>query len=1068
MGKALKKSFVPVDDAERKRLISDHSRDYVAIAGAGTGKTTILTERVIETIRDRKVRPENLFIATFTEKAAAEMQERLLDKLAGVGDEELLRSMEENPAGTFHARAKALLETFAVEAGLPPGFTVLDQDMEDSLHAEVFRAFVARILEEGGEEAETLAVLSSLGMNAGRVEDGAREYSRLRTRCCVGTTEDAIGEWKEAGELKEMLEGVIAGAREAVEAVLVNPENKKWVRSAGELKTALEFLESGSLKKILDGDVTLEDYARIVERTNTVWGNGNNMRGKAREPEALRSAFGKGDGAREELSGLRGFLVLLQERALVPFAKRMAGLFERYHAECSEEKRRRAALTFDDLLVRMRDLLRNNEAVRSAAGKRFAQVFVDEFQDTDPIQLEIVELMAYGKKPLEKRNKLFLAGDPRQSIYHFRNADLRVYDEVRRRTVESGGEEVNLRQSFRAVPPVPDFVNALYKKWRERPPYGEAAGYSKTLSYDLAAAREPMSGSGVEVLVPKGGAEGKMLSYEALRSEAAVVAEYLRRLKDEGLKVYDRDAEEKRPFRWGDAAILLQRMTHARLYEEALEAAGVPCVMEGARTFFTKVEVRSLGALLRAALYPADKAAVMGALSSPVLSVPAGDVLRACSAGWGLSLNEDLPTEAGESLKRAVEYLKRFVPLVPQGLTRVAEAYLNRGGLMAVFVAADPTGARTWALSAFAELIRREEAAGKSADEIADQLLSPEGADIELPSAAGIDAVHIMTVHKAKGLEWPVVVVADLLYEPGKGRSYGVTKYASPDGRFGIAVSVDTPGRTSDEGKPSLVTPLWREFKEEESSYEHEEWLRRMYVAFTRARDRLVIAAHAPLNRKPSQMVSTAIEDILDTARRVDGARVVEMDAPEAKQVVARTIGETAVIVKALRDVPPPAYDMESNREENASDEADWRAARLGEAFHEVAAEWFRTLKRPDVSGRVPLDVDAGRVEELLDNIDRLGLVERASKAETRLVEWPLAGRGGGELRADLLLLENGRWVVVEFKTDKVAHGETDSVAGRYKGQVEGYVQALRDGGLAAGEAILVLADIPKEVVVSG
>ncbi|MBN1807491.1 MAG: UvrD-helicase domain-containing protein [Planctomycetes bacterium] len=1039
-----------VDEAERRRLVSDFGTDLVAVAGAGTGKTRLLTARVLRLVTEERITPDELYIATFTEKAAAEMQERLLKGLAEFGDRDLLRGMEENPAGTFHARARALLEAFRMEAGLPPGFSVMDSDEQASLYSEVFRTYLAAVLEEEGEASEQVFLLSSLGMSARRMEEAAVEYAKHRGRAPALALENALGARPAPDASRDIVSGAIRAARDAVHLVRANPEKPGWCKAAAALERAVELLESRDMEEILAGKISLDLYEYFLEAKADISLTKNDARGKAMEAIAVREAIGSDKPG--ELSGARGALASLERTVLDHFTRDMAGLFEGYFSACEKEKSRRAALTFDDLLVRLRDLMRDNREVLAAVSGRFRHFLVDEFQDTDPIQLEIVRLAAGGPGG----GRLFLVGDPRQSIYHFRGADLRVYAGMREQMIGAGGSEVNLWQNFRSVPGILGFVNAVYSEWAERPPHDMKSGAEPALSYNLEPHRNSAAGS-VAVLVPDGRTpgDGSLLTHDAVRGEAAALAKHLCGMMAAGRTVIDPASNEERRFEWGDVAIILQRMTHVHDYEEALEDAGIPCVLEGARTFFTKLEVRSLGAILRAVCWPEDAGTVMGALSSSVLAVPAEDVMSSVRSGWKISLADPLPDVASETLKAAVEYLKVFLPLVPQGLTRLVEAVLGRGGLGAAFGAADPSGARAWALSAFAELVRKEEAAGRGPGEILARFLSAGGAELTLPQAVNVNAVHITTVHKAKGLEWPVVVVADLLADSAGGSGGKVTSLSSHDGRFALAVPLDG-------GKRRLETPLFEMLAADEREYQAQEWLRKLYVAFTRARDLLVVSCVSVRlckNAPPSSV--RAVDQLVETAGTSPGSEVVRVCGEQVRR--RGTLREAVLALDALPDAVAagdagilPASSVPA---EGAVSE---EAVLLGEAFHEGAAIWFRTGVRPRVASYAPPGVDHDRVEELLDNLEALDLPARVAGAKSALVEWPLLSGDGEVFRADLLLLENDGWTVVELKSDRVADEDVPATVEMYRrGQVLKYVRALKASDVPVAGACLVLAGVP-------
>ena len=516
---------------------------------------------------------------------------------------------------------------------------------------------------------------------------------------------------------------------------------------------------------------------------------------------------------------------------------RLRGFLDAYE----QGKRERAVVDFQDLLLRTRDVLTHSIPVRRYFQRRFDYVLVDEFQDTDPLQVEIAFLLAEdpegepaadwrGVQP--KPGKLFVVGDPKQSIYRFRRADIAIYEEAKRLIETSGGEVLALTTNFRTVPSVLAFANELFDDVFGNPeldptprpldPYRPEVDRHGARTVALAVPPERMPEDGDD----KVGTVGPLIA-----ETIAAFLEDITRTRPWSI----RDGDSVRPVRPGDVALLVRRMSPDFIdpFETALVAHGVPYRLVGGKEYFARDEVQALTAVLRAIDNPVDRLAVFTALRSPFFGFSDDDLWQFVSSGGNLNYlapipddarNRELLAPAFKDLTR-LHRLRRVAPpsdvlmALFQRTRALAGFRLRRGG--------DQALANLWKT---VDLARAYEAAGPATLRTVVRFLEEERqagteeGDSPVGEQAGAQ-VEVVTVHRAKGLEYPIVVLADIL--AGQHRVEGsIVSHAAGEGWLQV-------GSFKPEG--------WDEAKAAENLQEEAEERRLLYVALTRARDHLVI-----------------------------------------------------------------------------------------------------------------------------------------------------------------------------------------------------------------------------------
>jgi ATP-dependent exoDNAse (exonuclease V) beta subunit len=513
-----------------------------------------------------------------------------------------------------------------------------------------------------------------------------------------------------------------------------------------------------------------------------------------------------------------------------------------------EHKLRLGRLDFLDLLVRARNLLRDNASVRADLQKRFTRIFVDEFQDTDPVQAEILLLLACGdpsisdwRQAVPEAGKLFIVGDPKQAVYRFRRADVGVYQDVKGLLEANGALCLNLTTSFRGKPSIQNFVNAAFEAVMTKDVGNQQASYVPLSPYRVDSLEQPAI-----VALPVPYPYGKMyISGRAvdacLPDAVGAFTEWL--VKESGWRVNEGEANRMVPIRADHICILLRRFESygedkARAYAQALEARDIPHLLIGGKSFHEREEVETIRTALTAIEWPDDELAVFATIRGSLFAV-GDEPLLAYRASYGRlhpfripqeELPEDL-TPIREALLVLQElYKQRNYRSVSETVNVLLEATRAHAGF-----AMRPSGEQVLAnVLHISELARSYERSGgisfrgfiEQLEEDAERGQVPEAPILE----EGSEGVRIMTVHKAKGLEFPIVILggitAPLAHEDAD---------CYIDGQAGLC-AVQLQG---------LMPLELQEHQSEEAARNRAEGIRIAYVASTRARDLLVVPAVA-------------------------------------------------------------------------------------------------------------------------------------------------------------------------------------------------------------------------------
>jgi ATP-dependent exoDNAse (exonuclease V) beta subunit len=823
---------------EQAEAIARREGPLLLAAGAGSGKTSVLVERFARSVLDDGLRPAQILAITFTEKAAGELRARVRERFLALGERDAARETESAWIGTIHGFCTRVLRGHAVAAGLDPAFVVLDDTVGRELRARAWRRAYATWIDAGGDAAV----------------DVAAAYGVDRLAAAIGELHDAL---RSAGATRPALPplppvGSIAAARAAVERAVPAAQ--------AELAAAKPGVRVAAAQEAVVARRGFSTY-----RMDALCGPGCT---------AYRDAVEAVQRAERD------------ERATA-VAEQLGALLDAFATAFAEEKAQRSGLDFDDLQLHARDLLRDDAALRASYAERFARVMVDEFQDTNPLQLELVDLLAPGGA--------FVVGDEQQSIYGFRHADVEVF-RGRRAALAERGATATLTTNFRSRPEILAAVNAAFA-----PRFGD--GF---MALRPGRAVAPSPAPVVEVLVTdtEGWDEvdlGGLPPAQAWRhAEARLLAQRIAELVERG---------EAAP---EDVVVLLRAVGSLPVFERALQDVGLPTLAVGGRGYWGRQVVRDLCGWLAVLANPRDEIALYGVLASPLVGAST-DALALLGApgpghawqrladafltGRDTRLAERLAPEDRERLHAFAVRLADERAVAPRlGLDELLERIVEASGYD-LHVLSLPNGERRLAnvhkLQRLAAEHEREHGRDVRAFvDLANAELEAEAREADAPVELGdVRAVRLMTIHAAKGLEFGVVCVADL------GRKV-------PADTDDLLVDGDRVGlRLVGMDGSSVQALAYPELRERAMTAASAEEARIAYVALTRAQERLIVSGSVSVAKWPDPTAQTAPPIAWLAPALVPGVAEAVADEP-VREVAWRPQGGEEVRVRITLSSP--------------------------------------------------------------------------------------------------------------------------------------------------------------------
>jgi len=859
---------------EQVAAVEARNRRICVDAGAGSGKTRVLVQRILHLIEHDNVELDQIAAITFTDKAAAEMKSRLRRAFREKADPDNReqfkkwrhreRQVDSARICTIHAFCSGLLRENALSLGIDPDFSVLTDAEADLMRTEAITSTLHDLLEANDADAMLLAVEFDTKRLSGLLDDllcksGLAERALLNGN--LDTPEAVSAAWEATWpDIESALLRSFCRSRTVLREIRVLERASGACTSADDKREVLRLTllshlhqlqketKPNRIRAILD-DIGLLD-ARGGKKTN--WSDEQTFESVKDSLTAVKE--GKKKLAFPEVDPE------IERRA----ARLTAALAKTYRAvsdKLRSSKKERSALDFDDLISETARILQTNAKDESSICARTARslrhVLIDEFQDTDGVQYAIADSLASAPQGPD----LFYVGDAKQSIYYFRGAEVDVFTKAR----SEANEALPLLGNWRTAPPVLTFVNDFFQQ-------SLLLNAVEPTYRALAPNRAATHAESIEFLIPPSLEERVPL--EAYRKdEATLIAARILGLCNGEAQVFDDRTQSLRPAVFGDAAILLRSLSNVHLYERALRQAGVPYTLVAGKGFYKRQEVLDLRNLLRTIVDPWDELALIGLLRGPLVGLT-DDAIVQLAGGIGapigivpgfasdLSLQDATQQQRLARGRRLVQFLRDHAerPL-QEFLHLVLETTGHEGIVLRQFMGLQ-RASNIRKVCALASGYSRSEAPRlrgflRYLDDLAARQIR------EGEAAAHSDdskTVTIMTIHKAKGLEFPIVFLADLAQ--GGGRSDSSLAALHKHGGAATKAMNDV----GEFKEPRIHTGITALRADEEQA----EQARILYVAMTRAKDHLFLCG-APKPKGASWM--NALNDVYGVCEMADGHR---------------------------------------------------------------------------------------------------------------------------------------------------------------------------------------------------
>ena len=1080
----------PPDQPARLRIVEDLERNLLVEAGAGSGKTTSLVDRMVALVRSGACTVDRIAAVTFTRKAAAELRQRFqvrLEEAAGrlapedpgrTVFDDAIRDIDRAFLGTIHAFCARMLRERPLEAGLDPGFREVRESEAESMRRRFWVEFLERMATDGDPR---LGELGRLGIAPDRLEDA---FDALVDNPDVDFGFEAV-----AAPDPEEVRGVRARFEElldrAAELMLGRVPPNGWDGFGRRVRTLLYWRRSLDWS---DRSLFFDALARIHLKkgglTQKTWSD--TAAGKARAKSLFTDfvAFAKAGGPVD---------ILLRRWWAHRYPVAMGVARDAANAY-AEQRKDRGEINFQDLLVHTAALLRADPRARRDLGRRYQRVLVDEFQDTDPLQAEILLLLASDvetgsdwRTVTPRPGALFVVGDPKQSIYRFRRADIALYEIVKRRFA-SFGDVLRLESNFRSLPAIGTLVQGVFEREDRFAPgdTNRQAAFAPLLTW-----RD--QGPGLLALY---GVRGSRQD-DVAEDEADRIAAWIARRVEAGERGPD------------DFMILTRTRKYLSVYARALEDRNLPVDVSGAGVGFED-ELAAFLLLFRCLEDPAHRPRVLGVLTGPLFGITLDRIVAFRDGGGRFEINR--PAVGDGEVAEAVNVLHGWWKRAlrePADVT--AERLVQGTGLFPLAAAGKLGELRAGALAYLLDAVRARALEGDTsiagAADAIETALDWDDAEAPLVPGRG-DCVRVMNLHRAKGLEAPVVFLAAPFGETGRPPRMRVARDEEGVARGTIPMVVKRGYATEVIAQPGS----WEEDREVERAFDEAEKVRLLYVAATRARDELWIARGAGLKTRGGSPWAALEGWVAGEAAREGGggiARVVELPrggapapdvldaetdlgtALEAMQAAAvrsraatyrletvtgRAKGEGGVGSGAPAD-PDPSVRTDVFAEpalRPASGGFEWGSvvhevlAAAGEGMRDeplaqLARDLLIEFERPVDRTGAPTELDA--LLALVEAVRGSAVWGRAMASGERHTEVPFAVEVGTregypevvEGVIDLVFRENGHWVVADYKTDSGEDPGFEERVGRYRAQVDLYADCWeRLTGEVVAERVLV------------
>lgn len=1055
------------DAAAREKIEKCIEQNFLVEAGAGSGKTTCLVSRMLSIIKNTDADVNEIVAITFTRKAADELKQRFREKLEraipaendAAAKEKLSNALENFDncfVGTIHAFCSRLLRERPIEAGLDFSFDELDDISEAVIRTQAWKDYLEDVRINSPDVLENL---DSIGI---KPDDLLESYTIISGNPDL----DYNGNKTDKPDLKKhysKLKTLIAGCIDVI------PKTKP---EGGYDKLQQNLLGADRLIRILDMTnelniiKVLSPFEKEPKMTLKRWET------SPADAKLIKADFiDFADDLADDMRKWREYCYYF----ILEFIKPAVKYYEEY-------RYKRSQLSFQDLLMKAAYLLKCNPDVRQYFQQKYKYLLVDEYQDTDPIQAQIIFFLTgtdikeqVWQKSVSKPGSLFVVGDPKQSIYRFRRADIGIFNFTKTLIERSGGETLSLTANFRSLNSVCSVLNQTYKAIF---PAEDDNYQAKFCTLDAVREDVPGTDFGVKIIDVTGGLS---VQNEVVAQDAVSIAKYIKWALEGNIKLSRSDDETKQGLgplpEPSDFMILLRFKNQMDTYSRELEKLGIPTAISGGSSFNAYPEIRELIKLLNASNYTNNEIFLVAALRGMFFGISDDDLYKFKSNSGGFNIFSKIPAELdaepaqrfGAAFGKLKEYHQFAKTLSPAA---AINKIINDCGIIPFTLSCDMGYRRCSSIYQLIEIINKLEIGGMlSFNEMVawleDLLLTTPENELSVAGESR-NAVRIMNLHKAKGLEAPVVFLAN----PGKKGSIRVDMHSirtdkKTEGYFCIQKA------KGQFGKEKLAQPEnWDDYEEDESLYLEAEEDRILYVAGTRAKNLLIVSSNFTKanNRNTWKRIADVVGkdcfidvESLKIQETVTGSFKAE-NFTEVKEKLAKH--DPAIFIPGFTVLnPSKIVDDEPVLKSDA-------AERYGPVFGIVMHSLFELLvKRSGVTDddikRVLTDNGLQEdilpvIQSVLENFKNSPMYARIKKSDTVLCEVPFSikAEAGDKLLddvkdtniiepviftgiIDLAFKEGDAWVIMDYKTNAVKDEEEKEVLVKYyTGQINLYRSA--------------------------
>lgn len=997
-------NFSIADQTERETIAFSHQTNLSIEASAGTGKTTLLVQKYLSLIQDQHHSPSRIVVLTFTEKAALELKTRIIEQLKKIGHLSVLPELEFSPITTIHGFLFSCLKEMPFEAGLSPHFELLEPSLQTEVYDKFFKKWVVSQL-----KADSGPIFRALnyGFGLDRIKTLCFElYKNRFFKVKLGPPKHA-----DVSAFFDQLKSAVFELYQNLNTQCVDTSDAGFVALTNLYKT---FSNATALEQ-------KEKALLFLISFPSTKGNQKNWLDPA-HLKHLKETFALLQTQLDE------FLATLRRNVFEQLIQSLLPFIDALNNEKNELKK----VDFDDLLILTKKMLSKNSSTLTYFRKKFSVFLIDEFQDTDPLQAEILFELCKNEKNEFIPGKLCVVGDPKQSIYRFRGAHIETYERLTK-DIERNGKKMTISQNFRSNQHVVEFVNALFSKTFEN--------YSPLKTSFLPLL--PASVFEIHTFLPTKNA------YETKMNEAHRLAQAILEVK-QTFTVMDPKTLQSRPLAFGDIALLFPTSTGLDILEEKLREFGIPFVVDSGGSFYSRLEIFGTLQCLKAFLNPGDAISVSAALKSIFFCCSDADIEFLLNEKKTLDYRFISPQNLTPHLKLVISHLKHFHTLIHKPADFVLEQFFSE---LKVFLTSHRRfhGKQAVAnLSKLLDLARQKQHILFEFVDFLDRSTHHETSETEgLVSQDTLSHVRLMTIHKSKGLEFEVVFLCQLSQEASQTPLTIVDQNAQ-ELHLGLGAK--------DERFATIQFERFLELEKEKDSLEK---IRLLYVACTRAKNALF------LSRTDEEKGRRTFQSLLNEQWDNIKPYVSIFDVPERisqKQIhdsntlnVDLTIKNHSKFVTSFRDrsilFKSGGFSTPSDKKEKEFFSFKKNSGvKMGTVFHEIMARHPLKTDRPDeifishVCDKHHADEFKFEITELVRTTLQSDVWQKAKESKKVLREWPFVAildQNTLEGVVDLMFLDQTGWTLVDYKTD-AAHESIEVLLKNYTPQMKLYAEAFR------------------------